>query len=53
LSEIDRLGDFSMLNDVFEIKTNEEVSSISRLKMGFQSVCDTIQWDQTNAGFGN
>lgn len=50
--ELDRLSNFSMLNDVFEIRTNEELPSLSRLKMGYQSEMNSIIWDETNAGFG-
>ena len=52
-NELTRLTNISMLNDVFEIKTNDEVPSISKLKMGYCSESGTVAWEETNAGFGN
>lgn len=53
-SELDRLSKIFILNEVFDIQIREgSIPTISKLHMGLIPDSGSINWDETNAGFGH
>ena len=52
-SELDRLSKIYILNEVFDIRFNNEMPTISKLHVGKSPETGNINWDETNAGFGH
>lgn len=53
-SELDRLSKIYILNEVFDIKIhNGYMPTISKLHMGMNPETGSVNWDETNAGFGH
>ena len=52
-SELERLSKIYMLNEVFDIKYDKDMATISKLHMGQYPDTGNINWDETNAGFGH
>lgn len=53
-SELDRLSKIYILNEVFDIQIRDgSIPTISKLHMGWLPDTGSINWDETNAGFGH
>lgn len=53
-SELDRLSKIYILNEVFDIQIREgSIPTISKLHMGMIPDTGSVNWDETNAGFGH
>jgi Apg6 BARA domain len=53
-SELDRLSKIYILNEVFDIKILKDyMPTISKLHMGMNPETGSVNWDETNAGFGH
>ena len=51
-SELERLSKVYVLNEVFDIKYDKDMATITKLHMGQHPDNGNINWDETNAGFG-
>jgi hypothetical protein len=52
-SELERLSKIYVLNEVFDIKYDKDMATITKLHMGQHPDNGNINWDETNAGFGH
>lgn len=52
-SELDRVSKIYVLNEVFDIKIHNDMSTISKLHLGRNPETGTVNWEETNAGFGH
>lgn len=52
-SELERLAKIYVLNEVFDIKYDKDMATITKLHMGQHPDNGNINWDETNAGFGH